>query len=151
MDSDLLSGRDLIIRGDTGAILYSTVSPYRASILPVYGKFRSLVFRGMTWEQDSVPLYAISKEPNGADGVTILRHDERTVEALEFHDCTFINCHGAVFVHGSGYDVNGKLRRVQFENCQILNPYGWLSYTSNAADEYHSVLPVRRTDLIVKH
>ena len=51
-----MTGRDISFVGEEGAVLYSTVSPTRAHMLVVLGKFRSLTFRGLTWKRTAVPL-----------------------------------------------------------------------------------------------
>lgn len=120
-----LDGRDLVITGDPGSKLFSTVSPERAHMLMIMGTFRSLGFHGMSWEKDSVPLRErVGVEPNGADGVSIVRVDHREIESVGFWNCTFINCHGAVHTYGAGVDTHGELRHFGMYSCEITNPYG---------------------------
>ena len=119
-----LAGRDLFITGDTNASLYSTVSYLRARMLVVHASFRSLTFRGLTWRKDSKPFPATTGPPNYADGVWLKNYDLRKVEAVDFLDCTFDNCHGAVGAYSDGYDIRGKLTHFGFNRCQVLNPYG---------------------------
>jgi hypothetical protein len=117
-----LSGRDIQIIGEKGSILRSTVSPTRAHMLVAMASFRSLEFRGLTFEKNDVPLSVGPAQ--GADGVSIVRVDKRDVRSVAFKDCVFSNCHGSVFVYGNGYDVRGKLNYLRFESCKVLNPYG---------------------------
>ena len=126
-----LMGRDLLITGDPGASLSATVSSVRARMLVADASFRSLTFRGLTWRKDSNPLpETVGGEPNGAEGVWLKGHDLRRLEAVDFLDCTFENCHGAVFANaGAGNDLWGKLAHFGFFRCRVLNPYG--SNTTN--------------------
>jgi hypothetical protein len=120
-----LAGRDLLIEGAPGSRIYSTVSPTRAHILETRVSFRTLSFRGMTFEKDPVVLTVpLVTEPNGADGVSLVQVDARKVEAVVFQDCTFVNCHGAVRSYGGGYDTRGKLANFQMNNCNVSNPWG---------------------------
>ncbi|NWK55178.1 hypothetical protein HW115_06120 [Verrucomicrobiaceae bacterium N1E253] len=120
-----LSGRDLIVKGEPDAVFYSTLSPTRVHMMMTVGSFRSLTFRGMSWEKDSVPLEeVIGRSPNGADGVSIVNVDDRKIESVSFYDCTFNNCHGAVWIYTSGYDNRGKLAQFNFCRNKVLNPYG---------------------------
>jgi len=130
-----MTGRDIIFSGDVDSKLYSTVSPTRAHMLVVISTFRSLAFRGMTWEKDSVPLSEkpTGSEPNGADGVSLLARDSRIVEHVNLHGCKFINCHGALMVYSNGYDLRGSLRQLGFYNCELLNPYGSNTINGGAA------------------
>jgi hypothetical protein len=50
--------------------------------------------------------------------------DLRRVEAVDFVDCIFDNCHGAILADGRGYDLRGKLAHFGFNRCHVLNPYG---------------------------
>lgn len=129
-----LAGRDLVFRGEPGARLYSDVSPSRCHMLVAKASFRSLEFRGLTWEQDPEPLVFIpNTAPNGSDGVALIDVDPRRVERVRFDDCTFINCHGAVHTYGLGLDLNGRLGRFEFVNSRALNPYGANTSDSMAA------------------
>lgn len=125
-----LAERDLFFTGEAGAILYSTVSSNRAHVLLVRAGFRSLGFRGLGWRKDSIPYPETTAPPNYADGVALINHDLRRVEAVEFLDCTFENCHGAVSAYGVGFDLRGKLGYFGFHRCRVVNPYG--SNTTNA-------------------
>jgi len=120
-----LAGRDLIFTGEPGAVLYSTVSNLRARMLMVYASFRSLAFRGLTWRKDSNPLpKSPGGEPNGAEGVRFTCYDFRRVAAVDFLDCVFDNCHGAILANAYGYGYRGKLEHFGFYRCRVLNPYG---------------------------
>ena len=120
-----LAGRDLIFAFDENASLYSTVSPVRAHILECDAKFRTLNFYGAQIEKDNVVLEAPSKaEPNGADGVSLVLHDLREVKMIQFLDCRFYNCHGAISTYGQGFNTRGKLQYFRVQGCNILNPWG---------------------------
>lgn len=125
-----LSGRDLLFTGEPGATLYSTISSLRANILMVRARFRSLAFRGLNWAKDGTALPQITGEPTNARGVWMLSQDLRRVEAVDFTDCSFDNCHGAVTAWGLGYDLRGRLGHFGFTRCRVTNPYG--SNTTNA-------------------
>jgi len=130
-----LAGRDLLITGAPGAALYSTVNTVRAPILVADTSFRSLTFRGLTWQKDSNLLPAFpGGEPNGAEGVWLKAHDLRQVEAVDFLDCIFENCHGAVLATGPGSALWGKLAHFGFIRCRVLNPYG-----SNTTDAQNAL------------
>jgi len=125
MGSTDLAGRDLVICGDGTAELYSTVSPERAHILVAHATFRSLDFYQMMWRKDSVPLRERpNSEPNGADGVSIVYADDRSVENVSFYSCEFNNCHGAMHTYGGTIKDNGKLNHIGFYHCIVSNPYG---------------------------
>jgi hypothetical protein len=127
-----LAGRDILIEGETGAILYSTVSPIRSHILQVYGTFRSLHFRNLELKKDPTVLGESKyQEPNGVDGVALMMVDRRDIESVDFENCIFFNCHGAVSTHGRGYDIRGKLHLFKMTGCQILNPWGANSVASS--------------------
>lgn len=143
-----LAGRDLLITGDPGAELYSTVSWVRTRMLAVHATFRSLSFRGLTWRKNNTPLPFTTGEPNRADGVSLFRYDLRRVEAVDFLDCTFINCHGAVFAYNNGYDARGRLANFGFQSCEVLNPYG--SNTKNGADAFGGGQQVRLNQWIAR-
>lgn len=136
-----LAERDLIITAAPGAELYSTVNTQRTRMLMVQASFRSLRFHGLTWRKSSDPLPATSYEPNGAEGVWIANHDLRRVEAVEFADCRFENCHGAIAAYGVGFDLRGKLARFSMRRCWIVNPYG--SNTIDAQNSYGGGQQVR--------
>lgn len=121
-----LAGRDLFFTGEPGSRLYSTVSPLRAHMLVVLGTFRSLTSFGMTWQKDNELLSSAppGKEPNGADGFSLVALDNRVVEHVKFQDCKFINCHGALMITGNGIDRRGHLQELGFYGCQLLNPFG---------------------------
>ncbi|MDB4328651.1 hypothetical protein N9982_01370 [Akkermansiaceae bacterium] len=121
-----LEGRDLFFTGEAGSRLYSTVSPIRAHMLVVLATFRSWTSFGMTWQKDNELLSSspTGKEPNGADGVSLVAFDTRVVEHVKFHDCKFLNCHGALMTTANGMDRRGHLRNLGFYNCELLNPFG---------------------------
>jgi hypothetical protein len=128
------AGRDIVITANGDVSLYSTASPVRSDILVVRGTFRTLQFYGMKWEKDSDPLARlVNSEPNGADGVSLVRYDNRYLESLDFYECDFINCHGAIKTYLSGYADQGKMKHVGFYDCNILNPYGANTIDSSAA------------------
>lgn len=128
-----LSGRDLFFTGAPGATLYSTVHDLRADMIMVRARFRSLTFRGLNWAKEPIALPETQYEPNGAGGVLIRSDDMRQVQAVEFFDCNFDNCHPAVGAFGEGFDLRGKLARFEFVRCGVTNRYGpnttnsWLS------------------------
>ncbi len=136
-----LAGRDLIITANPGAELCSTVSTQRTRMFMVEASFRSFHVRGLTWTKSPEPLPATSGEPNGAEGVWVANRDLRQVEAVEFADCRFENCHGAITVDGSGFDLRGKLTRFSVRRCWITNPYG--SNTIGAQNSYGGGQQVR--------
>ncbi|HRT08535.1 MAG TPA: glycosyl hydrolase family 28-related protein [Candidatus Paceibacterota bacterium] len=136
-----LAGRDLFFTGETGAVLYSTVNSVRARMLMVQAKFRSLTFRGLAWRKEATALPETASEPNNAEAVWLRSHDLRRVEAVEFQDCTFDNCHGAVAAYGYGFDLRGRLANFSFLRCKVLNPYG--SNTTNAHRAYGGGQQVR--------
>jgi len=120
-----LAGRDLMILFDEGASLYSTVSPVRAHILECEAKFRSLSFYDAQITKDDTVLEVPRKaEPNGADGISLVLHDLREIEMVQFLNCRFSNCHGAISTYGSGFDTRGKLKYLRVLDCEILNPWG---------------------------
>ncbi|MDB4451905.1 hypothetical protein N9129_01690 [Akkermansiaceae bacterium] len=129
-ESDLegidLEGRDLFFTGEPGSRLYSTVSPIRAHMLVVLATFRSWTSFGMTWQKNDELLSSspTGKEPNGADGVSLVAFDTRVVEHVKFHDCKFLNCHGALMTTANGIDRRGHLRHLGFYDCEFLNPFG---------------------------
>ena len=125
LGSSDLTGRDLLIEGEQGSKIYSTVSPVRAHMLETRATFRSLVMRNMTLEQSNVPL-AVPRhaEPNGSDGIAVIQEDSREVAALIFEKCNFTNCHGAIRTYASGYDIRGKLEVFRMEQCNVYNPWG---------------------------
>jgi len=121
-----LTGRDLLVTGESNAVLYSSVTWTRAQMLVAEASFRSLTFRGLTWRKTSV---ALPSEGSGggerACGVAVLRHDLRRVEAVDFFDCTFDNCHAAISTYYNlGYDTRGKLAHFGLYRSRVLNPYG---------------------------
>jgi len=120
-----LVDRDVFIRGEDEAILYSTTSPQRAHIFVARASFRSLTVTNLTFKKSDV-LLSSDSGAYGADGVSIVREDTREVVSIRFKECEFNNCHGAVAVYGAGagIDVRGKLRLLKFDHCKILNPYG---------------------------
>lgn len=121
-----LSGRDLFLIGEPGAVLLSETGPVRTHTLVVDASMRSLTMRGLRVEQGSTPRVAVSfgNSPNGADGVSLVQHVGRVVEGVEFDNCEFRNCHGAIFTYGHGYDVRGSLKFLSIHHCRLLNPYG---------------------------
>ena len=120
-----LSGRDLVLKGDPGACLFSDVSPTRVNMFIIRGGFRSLIIDGLRFEQDSVPLSeAPGSEPNFSDALTISADGLRTIEGIFIENCEFVNCHRAISVYGQGYDIRGNGGRFVMDNCQVLNPYG---------------------------
>ncbi|YCM42409.1 glycosyl hydrolase family 28-related protein [Verrucomicrobiaceae bacterium 227] len=125
LGSKELAGRDLIFSFDPDASLHSSVSPIRAHILECEAKFRSLSFYNAQIEKDDVVLEPpLKAEPNGADGVSLVMHDLREVKMVQFLNCRFYNCHGAVSTYGSGFDTRGKLQYFRVQDCEILNPWG---------------------------
>jgi hypothetical protein len=136
-----LEGRDLFITGDPGATLYSTVHALRARMLMVHARFRSLTFRGLVWRKEPTALPETASEPNNAEAVWLRSYDLRRVEAVDFLDCTFDNCHGAVAAYGYGFDLRGRLANLSFRRCTMLNPYG--SNTTNAHRAYGGGQQVR--------
>lgn len=134
LGSNDLGGKDLIFRGESGARLFSKVSPLRAHVIVAYGSFRSLEINTLVIEQDELPLSSMpNAEPNGSDGITVMRVDERVVESFIVRNSTFVNCHGSVRIYGSGYDVRGLLKLVSFESSEFLNPYGANTINSGAS------------------
>lgn len=125
-----MAGRDLFFTGDTGAVLYSTVSWVRAHMITIDARFRSLTFHGLSWRKEGTALPQVSGEPNFASGVDLRAYDLRQVEALNLYDCTFDNCHPSVSASGVGFDLRGRLAHFVFQRCKALNPYG--SNTTNA-------------------
>jgi hypothetical protein len=120
-----LAGKDIVVTCDAGTALFSTVSPVRAHMFVTYASYRSLQFYGLKFEKDSVPLAPkFSSEPSGADGVSVIKLDDRIVEMVRFQGCDFINCHGAFFFYGATYADRGKMRILDVRDCNILNPYG---------------------------
>jgi hypothetical protein len=130
-----LVGRDLILRGEPGSVLYSDVRSIRANILLCSASFRSLSFEVLRFEQSPALLWPTpGSEPNRSDGVTVGRKDALSVERISFDNCEFVNCHRSVSIYGYGYDVRGKCGLVSFERCRLRNPYG--SNTVNAATAF---------------
>ena len=119
-----LADRDLFITGDPGAELCSPVYLVRARMMMVQASFRSLSFRGLKWRKSQDTLPSTTGEPNGAEAVWLRPEDLRIVQAVDFQDCVFENCHGAVAAYGVGYDLRGKLAQFGFRRCKVLNPYG---------------------------
>ena len=120
-----LAGRDIIINFENGAKIYSTVSPNRAHILECEAKFRSLSFYNADIEKDDVVLNKpLQVEPNAADGVSLVMHDLREVEMVQFINSRIMNCHGSIRTYGSGFNTRGKLKYFRLENCQLLCPWG---------------------------
>jgi len=126
-----LFGRDIVLRGEPGSVLYSDVGVYRANMLLCKASFRSLSVEGLRFEQSPVLLWATpGSEPNRSDGVTVGLQGDLRVEKIGFRGCEFVNCHRSVSVYGFGYDVRGRCALVDFQDCKLLNPYG--SNTINA-------------------
>lgn len=129
-----LAGRDIVLAGDTGASIYSTVSPTRAHMMVVLGTFRSMTCRNLSWEKNSVPLSEKpGGEPNGADAISLVAEDSRVVEHINFESCKFINCHGALMITANGFDRRGHLRQLGFYDCDLLNPFGSNTVNSTSA------------------
>ena len=130
-----LDGRDIVLRGEPGATLYSDVGTNRSKVLRCSASFRSLSMYDLKVEQSSVPLWPISgSEPNGADGVSVERVGLQPVEQVRFENCEFVNCHRSVSLYGAGYDVRGKCGSAEFIGCRFLNPYG--ANTLNSMDSW---------------
>ncbi|SHI72578.1 Pectate lyase superfamily protein [Rubritalea squalenifaciens DSM 18772] len=117
-----LANRDLVIRGEPGAVLYSDVSPKRSHILVAMASFRSLAVYDISFEKSKTPLEA--GPADGADGVSLVRVDSRDVYEIRFEDCTFNNCHGALATYGRGTDTRGNCKNLILQRCRVLNPYG---------------------------
>lgn len=125
MSSEGQKGRDLVFLGNDDAVLYSTVSPLRAKMLLVLANFRSLEFRNLCWEKDSIPLSPTPGwAPNGATGVGVQKIYNESLEMLKFQKCKFVNCHRAIEVSLEQLPSNGLLRNVIMRNCSVQNPYG---------------------------
>jgi hypothetical protein len=130
-----LDGRDIEIVGEPGATLYSDVASLRCHILLVNAKMRSIKFRGLRFEKNPGLLNFTPTEPNGCDGVALVRHDLREINLVEFDACTFFNCHGATQMYNMiGNNPREKLLTWRMVNCQVLNPYG--CNTTGAASSY---------------
>jgi len=131
---DGLNGRDLLIKGEDGAKLFSEVSPVRAHILLCLAGFRSLRVENLFFEQDSIPLKeTVNTEPNNSDGVAIAKIDGRKIDFVSFNECQFVNCHRSISLYGVSYDDLGKLGALRIEHCRILNPYGSNTVNSTSA------------------
>lgn len=129
-----LENRDIVLKGEDGAKLYSEVSPTRAHILLCLGNFRSLKIKNLIFEEDSAPLKEIiNSEPNGSDGLAIVKVDGRVIEEVTFDKCHFINCHRSISIYGISYEDRGKLANLRITNCKILNPYGSNTENSRSA------------------
>ena len=135
INSPNFAGRDLAFTGDPGSVIHSEVGSARAHMLLFIATFRSLEFRGLKISQGSTPKAAVpyGNAPNGSDGVSIVRYGSNIVEAVNFDNCVFENCHGSVFFYGHGYDVRGNLRHFGMYNSQLLNPYGAATENSGIA------------------
>lgn len=120
--SDLVN-RDILIRGEADAMLYSTASPQRAHMLIAMASYRSLTVSNLIFKQSDIPL-SDGRGAQESDGVSIVRVDDREIERIQFEDTEFNNCHGSVFVYGNAFDVRGKLKHLNFLSCNVLNPYG---------------------------
>jgi hypothetical protein len=136
-----LAGRDLFVTGESNSVLFSAVSTNRVRMLKVSASFRSLTFRGLTWKKEDALLPETGSEPNGAEGVFLANRDLRRIESVNFYNCTFDNCHGAVFAFGVGYDVRGKLANFRFYQSRVLNRFGL--NTTNAYKAYGGGQQVR--------
>jgi hypothetical protein len=131
-----LDGRDIEITGEPGATLYSTTSPTRANILLINARMRSLRVVGMRFEKDAVLMAPTSAEPNGVDGVSLVRYDAREIDNVTFDDNTFFNCHGAVRDYKcGGNNLWGKIRTFEFTRNRVLNPYG-SNVVADVTNEY---------------
>lgn len=129
-----LAGRDIIFKGEAGSILYSDVGAVRAHVILALASFRSLRVENLRIEQSPTLLWpAYGTEPNGSDGVAVTHVDDRKVEAINFDNCVFFNCHRSVSIYGMGYDLRGKCSQVNFDHCQVLNPYGSNTQNGSAA------------------
>lgn len=131
-----LADRDLIFRGEAGAILFSTISRVRTHMVAASASFRSLAFRDLTWRKESTALPEVSAEPNFAGGVWFYNADPRRVEGVDFQNCTFDNCHPAVEFYCMDFGIRGTIARFGMRDCQVLNPYG--SNTTNASPSSYS-------------
>jgi len=117
-----LGGRDIIVKGEEGSMLYSTTSPQRAHMFLARASFRSLTFEGMSFVKNDTPL--AFGAALGADGVSIVRVDDRVVERVRFENCLINNCHSSVAVYNNAFDVRGKLKNLEFYGCEVINPHG---------------------------
>lgn len=136
LGSNDLAGRDLVFRGEPGAVLFSTISQRRTHMLAVNATFRSLGFRDLAWTKNSVALPQTVAEPNFAAGIFVYAVDARRVEDVTVQDCRFENCHPSVECFSTLFGARGSLAHFTLRNCQILNPYG--SNTTNSDTIYYS-------------
>lgn len=118
-------GRDIVLEGEVGSKLLSTVSPVRSHILEIRSSFRSLFVEGMQFEKDanrlSVPYH---EEPNGADGISVIQTHSDEINGIILNNSKFINCHGAFRTYAPGYMIQGKLKTFKMTNCIVSNPWG---------------------------
>ncbi len=121
-----LAGRDILIAGEAGSVLFSDVGTLPSHILLVRAYCRSLAVRGMTFEKSTAPrtVFDAGSEPNGSDGIALV--DYYGVKLAEFSmlDCQFINCHCAVRLYSYGSERWGNLGVFRMERCLVSNPYG---------------------------
>lgn len=119
-----LTGRDIIIRGNGGKILFAAGSAQFTGLWAI-AKFRSLtVEHGVTIEKDSTPSIPTAAEPNFRCLLLISAFDYRVVEHVTIGG-QFINGHQSVVALGRGRKYRGKLKCYNFlPTVRILNPYG---------------------------
>lgn len=132
-----LAGRDILIKGEPGAVMKQTLGTQRTHLMVALAKFRSLTVDGLKFEKDSTPLSSKSgppaAEPNGNDAIAIVRHDSREIEGIAYVACDFVNMHGVSFFYGSNRNVRSKLKLFQMTGCKVLNPYGANTVDSGGA------------------
>jgi hypothetical protein len=132
--SQNLSGRDILLKGEPGARLYSDPGSTRANLLLALANFRSLTIEHLTFEKSPQPLVATpGYEPNGASGLAIVSQGTQPIQGVYIRNSKFINCHSSVSVYGNGYDIRGFGGSFHMSDCQILNPYGANTIDSQTA------------------
>lgn len=120
-----LEGRDIILKGESGARLYADPGSTRANMLLALASFRSLTIDQLCFEKSPQPLAATpGHEPNGASGLAVVAQGKQPVEGVYIRNSSFINCHSSVTVYGNGYDIRGFGGCFHMEDCRILNPHG---------------------------
>jgi hypothetical protein len=129
-----LSGRDIFLKGESGACLFSDPGPTRVNLLVALASFRSLSIECLRFEKSRQPLNETSGfEPNGASGLAVVAQGSQPIEGVFIRDSEFVNCHSSITLYGNGYDIRGFGGCFHMRNCKVLNPYGANTLNSSSA------------------
>lgn len=120
-----LADRDIVISGDGATIFFDQDDQSSVACFWAVGNFRSLTIKGIRFERASTLRESTpGAEPNFNDLVIVTGYDTRTIEKITFEDCVFVNGHKSINLVGFGENRRDKVKVLNVERCQILNPYG---------------------------